>query len=70
MTPQDRHDLHTLRDNMESFSDKKVLRRAIKHIYALEAKLSAIRTLTRAITNEAKIASTPDNTDATNEEQD
>lgn len=65
MTPQDKHNLRLLRDDTESPEDKRLLRRALDHIYSLEGRISAIRTLTRAITNETKYA--PDNT---NEGQD
>jgi hypothetical protein len=64
MTPQDKQNLRALRDDMEDTADKQLLRRVVNHIHVLEAKLHSIRTLTRAISNEAKI------TPAMNEEQD
>jgi hypothetical protein len=52
MNQDDRADLRDLRDNAEHPEDKKLLRKVINHIAALEGKLLAVRVHARAIVNE------------------
>jgi hypothetical protein len=55
MTFEDKVSLREMRDDMTDEADKKLLRKAVSHIYDLEHKLTAIRTFAKAIDNEAKI---------------
>lgn len=52
MTPTEKTDLRTMRDEVADAEDKKLLRKAINYIYELEQKLFSIRALARAISNE------------------
>jgi hypothetical protein len=44
-----------MRDDMADEADKKLLSKAIKHLYDLEHKLTSIRVFAKAIDTEAKI---------------
>jgi hypothetical protein len=49
MNHQDKSDLRDLRDQIEDPEDKKLLRKAVNHIAALEARLFTIKVHTRSI---------------------
>ena len=55
MTFEDKVSLREMRDDMTDEDDKKLLRKAVSHIYDLEHKLTAIRIFAKAIDTEAKI---------------
>jgi len=55
MTFEEKQALREMRDDMADENDKKLIRKAVSHIYDLEHKLTAIRTFARAIDAEAKI---------------
>jgi hypothetical protein len=55
MTPDDKKDLRDLRNDTIDPEDKKLLRKTLNYIQALEAKLHSTRTLARAIQNEAQL---------------
>ena len=52
MNQQDKADLRDLRDNCEHPEDKKLLRKVVNHIAALETRLFAVRVHAKAILNE------------------
>lgn len=54
MTPQDKQDLRALRDDTIDDEDKKLLRKAINYIQALESRLQSINVFARSILNEVK----------------
>ena len=54
MSPEDKRALRDLRDTIEGSEGKKLLRRTLNHIHALEAKLNTVRTLLRTAMNETK----------------
>ena len=54
MTPQDKQDLRALRDDTIDDEDKKLLRKAINYIQALEGRLQSINVFARSILNEVK----------------
>lgn len=53
MNHDDKADLRDLRDQTEDPDDKKLLRKVINHIAALEAKLFAVRVHAKSIITEA-----------------
>lgn len=55
MTYEEKITLREMRDDMADEADKKLLSKAIKHLYDLEHKLTAIRVFAKAIDAEAKI---------------
>lgn len=55
MTYEEKITLREMRDDMADEADKKLLSKAIKHLYDLEHKLTAIRVFAKAIDTEAKI---------------
>lgn len=55
MTPKDKKDLREFRDAIEDEDDKRLVRKTINYIAALEAKVHAVKTLARAISNEASL---------------
>lgn len=55
MNYEDKLALREMRDDMTDEADKKLIRKAVSHIYDLEHKLTAIRTFAKAIDAEAKI---------------
>ena len=54
MTPQDKQDLRALRDDTIDEEDKKLLRKTINYIQALEGRLQSINVFARSILNEVK----------------
>jgi hypothetical protein len=55
MTYEEKLALREMRDDMADEADKKLLSKAIKHMYDIEHKLTAIRVFAKAIDAEAKI---------------
>ena len=55
MTYEEKITLREMRDDMADEADKKLLSKAIKHLYDLEHKLTSIRVFAKAIDTEAKI---------------
>ncbi len=55
MTFEEKQALREMRDDMVDDNDKKLIRKAVSHIYDLEHKLTAIRVFAKAIDAEAKI---------------
>ena len=55
MTFEEKQALREMRDDMIDENDKKLIRKAVSHIYDLEHKLTAIRVFAKAIDAEAKI---------------
>lgn len=53
MTPQEKQELRTLRDEIEAPEDKRLIRKALNYITALEQKLLTIQILARTISREA-----------------
>jgi hypothetical protein len=53
MNQDDKADLRDLRDSTEHPDDKKLLRKTLNHIHALEAKLFAVRVHAKSILTEA-----------------
>jgi hypothetical protein len=53
MNQDDKADLRDLRDNTEHPEDKKILRKTLNYIHALEAKLFAVRVHAKSILTEA-----------------
>jgi len=62
MNQDDKADLRDLRDSTEQPDDKKLLRKALNYIHALEAKLFAVRDHAKSIINEASSKSQADET--------
>ena len=54
MNYQDKADLRALRDDTTDEEDKKLLRKALSYIEALENKLQHIAVFARSIANEVK----------------
>ena len=54
MTYEEKLALREMRDDMVDENDKKIIRKAVSHIYDLEHKLVAIRTFAKAIDTEAR----------------
>jgi hypothetical protein len=53
MNQDDKADLRDLRDSTEHPDDKKLLRKTLNYIHALEAKLFAVRVHAKSIITEA-----------------
>jgi hypothetical protein len=53
MNQDDKADLRDLRDSTEHSDDKKLLRKTLNYIHALEAKLFAVRVHAKSILTEA-----------------
>lgn len=53
MNQDDKADLRDLRDNTADSEDKKLLRKTLNYIHALEAKLFAVRVHAKSIITEA-----------------
>jgi hypothetical protein len=53
MNQDDKADLRDLRDNTADTEDKKLLRKTLNYIHALEAKLFAVRVHAKSIITEA-----------------
>ena len=53
MNQDDKADLRDLRDSTEHPEDKKILRKTLNYIHALEAKLFAVRVHAKSILTEA-----------------
>jgi hypothetical protein len=53
MNQDDKADLRDLRDSTEHPEDKKILRKTLNYIHALEAKLFAVRVHAKSIITEA-----------------
>lgn len=52
MNHEDKTQLRTLRDEIETQEDKRLLRKTLNHIQSLEDKLNTVRTLARTMLNE------------------
>lgn len=63
MTRDDKDDLRDMRNTCENPEDKKLLRKVIDHIAALEARLFAVRVHAKSIIVECSPKSTPTNHD-------
>ena len=55
MTFEEKQALREMRDDMADEHDKKLIRKAVSHIYDLEHKLTAIRVFAKAIDAETKL---------------
>ena len=62
MNQDDKADLRDLRDSTEQPDDKKLLRKTLNYIHALEAKLFAVRVHAKSIINEASSKNQADET--------
>ena len=60
MNQDDKADLRDLRDNTADTEDKKLLRKTLNYIHALEAKLFAVRVHAKSIIAEASHAKVRD----------
>lgn len=55
MTADERYALRKLRDRLEDGEDRKLLRKAVNYMAALENRMTAIRVHARSIANEAAV---------------